>query len=311
MNVLVTGGAGFIGSHIADALLAAGHRVVVVDNLHTGHREQVPAGARFIEADITDQKRMAQIFADEGIEAITHQAARANVRESMADPLTYANVNVLGSLILLELARAHNCRKFVFASTGGAVYGEGYAPGEQRLPFTERSWPQPKDNYGANKLSFEYHLDLYHQNYGLPYIALRYPNVYGPRQDSRGEAGVVAIFVGAMLEGKPTRITGDGKQTRDFTFVGDIARANRLALESGQVGIYNVGSGVPTDINTIHTMLAEFTGYDSAVDYVPQPVGEVRATYLDSSKAARDLGWHAQVSLDEGLQRTVDWMRGS
>lgn len=311
MNVLVTGGAGFIGSHVADALLAAGHRVVVVDNLHTGHREQVPADALFYEADITDRPRMAQIFADEGIEAVAHQAARANVRESMADPLTYANVNVLGSLTLLELARAHNCRKFVFASTGGAVYGEGYAPGEQRLPFTERSWPQPKDNYGANKLSFEYHLDLYHQNYGLPYIALRYPNVYGPRQDSRGEAGVIAIFVGAMLADKPTRVTGDGKQTRDFTYVGDIARANRLAIESDKVGIYNVGSGVPTDIGTIHSMLTEFTGYTRGVEYVPQPVGEVRATYLDSGKAARDLGWRAQVSLDEGLQRTVAWMRGS
>lgn len=310
MNVLVTGGAGFIGSHVADELIAAGHRVIVVDNLHTGHREQVPAGAVFYEADITDEARMAQIFADEGIEAVAHQAALANVRESMSKPLTYANVNVLGSLILLEQARAHNCRKFVFASTGGAVYGEGYVPGEQRLPFHERSWPQPKDNYGANKLSVEYHLDLYHQNYGLPYIALRYPNVYGPRQDSRGEAGVIAIFVGAMLEDQPTRITGDGRQTRDFTYVGDIARANRLALESDRVGIYNVGSGIPTDIVTIHAMLTEYTGYTRSPEYVPQPVGEVRATYLDSTKAARELGWHAQVSLEEGLRRTVAWMRG-
>lgn len=311
MNVLVTGGAGFIGSHVTDALLAAGHRVVVVDNLHTGHREQVPADARFYQADITDKAQMARIFADEGIEAIAHQAALANVRESMTDPLAYAKVNVLGSLLLLDLARVHNCRKFVFASTGGATYGEGDVPGEQRLPFHERSWPQPKDNYGANKLSFEYHLDLYYQNYGLPYIALRYPNVYGPRQDSRGEAGVIAIFVGAMLEDKPTRITGDGSQRRDFTYVGDIARANRLALESDKVGIYNVGSGVPTNIATIHAMLTEFTGYTRKAEYVPQPVGEVRATYLDSSKAARDLGWRPEVSLDEGLQRTVAWMRGS
>ncbi len=310
MKVLVTGGAGFIGSHVADTLLAAGHRVVVVDSLHTGHREQVPAGATFYQADITDAAAMARIFAEEGIEAVTHQAARANVRESMTDPLTYAQVNVLGSLILLELAHDHQCRKFVFASTGGATYGEGDVPGEQRLPFTERSWPQPKDNYGANKLSFEYHLDLYHQNYGLPYIALRYPNVYGPRQDSRGEAGVIAIFAGAMLADKPTRITGDGKQKRDFTYVGDIARANRLALESDHVGIYNVGSGVPTDIATIHALLTKFTGYARSAEYVPQPVGEVRATYLDSSKAKRDLGWSAQVSLADGLQQTVAWMRG-
>jgi UDP-glucose 4-epimerase len=309
MNVLVTGGAGFIGSHVADTLLAAGHRVVVVDNLHTGHRGQVPGAAVFYEADITDAAAMAAIFADEGIEAVAHQAALANVRESMAEPLTYARVNVLGSLLLLDLARRHGCRKFVFASTGGAVYGEGYAPGEQRLPFHEKSWPQPKDNYGANKLSVEYHVDLYFQNYGLPYVVLRYPNVYGPRQDSKGEAGVVAIFAGAMLEGAATRISGDGKQTRDFAYVGDIARANRLALESDRVGIYNVGTGVPTDVNTVHATLAQVTGYTLPPTYVPQPVGEVRATYLDSSKAARELGWQAEVSLAEGLARTAEWIR--
>jgi UDP-glucose 4-epimerase len=312
MNVLVTGGAGFIGSHVADELLRAGHRVVIVDNLRTGHRHNVPIGATFYEADICDQAKMAEIFANEGIEALSHQAARANVRESMADPVGYAETNILGSLVLAELARKHNCRKFVFASTGGATYGEGYSEsGPPKLPFTEQSWPQPKDNYGANKLSFEYHLDLYHANYGLPYVALRYPNVYGPRQDSKGEAGVVAIFAGAMLAGQPTKITGDGKQIRDFTYVGDIARANRLALEGDAVGIINVGTGVPTDINTIHETLTEITAYPLKPEYIPRPVGEVRATYLDSSKARQALGWEAKTSLFDGLKNVVDWLQSN
>lgn len=309
MNVLVTGGAGFIGSHVAEELMRAGHRVVIVDNLHTGHRHNIPVGATFYEADIADRAQLAEIFRREQIEAISHQAARANVRESMADPLAYAQANVIGTLVLLELAREFQCRKVVFASTGGAVYGEGYSETEQKLPFTESSWPQPKDNYGANKLSMEYHLDLYHANYGLKYVALRYPNVYGPRQDSKGEAGVVAIFAGAMLDGKPTKITGDGKQQRDFAFVKDIARANRLALESDAVGIFNVGTGVPTDINTVHEILTEITAYGLKPEYIPRPVGEVYATYLDSSKAKQELGWEPTVSLFDGLQQVIDWMR--
>jgi len=309
MNVLVTGGAGFIGSHIADTLLAAGHRVVVVDNLHTGHKENVPQGATFYEVDICDRAALAEVFAKEQIQTISHQAARANVRESMNDPVAYAKVNVLGSLNLLELARQSNCRKIVFASTGGAVYGEGYSEQGNKLPFTEQSWPQPKDNYGANKLSMEYHLDLYHANYGMQYVALRYPNVYGPRQDSKGEAGVVAIFAGAMLEGKPTKITGDGKQIRDFTFVGDVARANLLALESSAVGIFNVGTGVPTDVNRVHATLTEIIGYPREAEYIPRPMGEVLATYLDSSKAQSVLGWEPKVSLHAGLRQVVEWMQ--
>jgi UDP-glucose 4-epimerase len=309
MNVLVTGGAGFIGSHIADILLKAGHRVVIVDNLHTGDRTNVPAGAAFYEADIVDQARLDKIFSDEQIEAISHQAALANVRESMSDPIEYARVNVIGSLVLLELARKYKCRKIVFASTGGAVYGEGYSPDDSVLPFTEASKAQPKDNYGTNKLSVEYHLDLYHKNYELPYVALRYPNVYGPRQNSKGEAGVIAIFAAAMLAGEPTRISGDGEQTRDFTYVGDIARANLLALNSDKVGIYNVGTGVPTSINSVHEHLTEITHYNQEPSHTPRPLGEVVSTYLDSSKAKRDLSWEAEVALQEGLRRTVEWFR--
>jgi len=309
MKVLVTGGAGFIGSHVADGLLAAGHQVAILDNLHTGKRTNVPAGATFHQADLRDQPRLAEIFAAERPDAISHQAALANVRESMSDPATYAQVNVVGTLHLLELARAHGVKKIVFASTGGATYGEGYSPDNSKLPFTEESKAQPKDNYGANKLSCEYHLDLYQQNYGLQYVALRYPNVYGPRQDSKGEAGVIAIFAGAMLHNQPTKITGDGKQTRDFCFVGDIARANRLALESEATGIINVGTGIPTDINRVHQVLAAVTGYTQTPSYVPRPAGEVLATYLNSAKAKRVLGWEAEISLEEGLARTVAWVR--
>ncbi len=309
MNVLVTGGAGFIGSHVADELLAAGHRVVIVDDLNTGHRYNVPEGATFYEADICDAPKMAEIFENERIEAISHQAARANVRASMADPITYARTNVLGTLVLLELAYKHKCHKIVFASTGGAVYGEGYSEDGSKLPFTETTWPQPKDNYGANKLSMEFHLDLYHANYGLKYTILRYPNVYGPRQDSKGEAGVIAIFAGAMLAGKQIKINGDGKQQRDFCYVGDVARANRLALESDVIGIFNVGTGIPTDINTIVNTLREVVGYPQEAEHLPAAVGEVRATYLDSSKIKAALGWQAEVPLREGITRTVDWMR--
>jgi UDP-glucose 4-epimerase len=309
MNVLVTGGAGFIGSHVAETLLNAGHRVVVVDNLHTGNRANLPAGATFYEADILDRASLDSLFANEQIEAISHQAALANVRESMSDPLEYARVNLMGSLTLLELARKYHLRKIVFASTGGAVYGEGASPDNSLLPFTEESKAQPKDNYGTNKLSVEYHLDLYYKNYNLPYVALRYPNVYGPRQNSKGEAGVIAIFTDAMLNNQPTRITGDGEQTRDFAYVGDIARANLLALTSDKVGIYNVGTGVPTSIYTVHDYLTEITHYNQTPTYIERPVGEVLSTYLNSSKSERDLGWQAQVSLEEGLRRTVEWFR--
>jgi UDP-glucose 4-epimerase len=309
MNVLVTGGAGFIGSHVAETLLNAGHRVVVVDNLHTGNRANIPTGATFYEADILDRASLDTLFTNEQIEAISHQAALANVRESMSDPLEYARVNLMGSLTLLELARKYHLRKIVFASTGGAVYGEGASPDNSLLPFTEESKAQPKDNYGTNKLSVEYHLDLYYKNYNLPYVALRYPNVYGPRQNSKGEAGVIAIFTDAMLNNQQTRITGDGEQTRDFAYVGDIARANLLALTSDKVGIYNVGTGVPTSINTVHDYLTEITHYNQTPTYIERPVGEVLSTYLNSSKSERDLGWQAQVSLEEGLRRTVEWFR--
>ncbi|MXX27264.1 MAG: NAD-dependent epimerase/dehydratase family protein [Caldilineaceae bacterium SB0668_bin_21] len=324
MRILVTGGAGFIGSHIVHWLRKAGCEVVVADNLRTGQRANLPDDVPFYEVDIRDQAGLANLFAAERPQAVVHQAAMANVRESMEDPITYAEVNIIGTLHLLELVKDYDCSKFIFASTGGAVYGEGRLPNESAvegdeearlapspptLPFTEDSPPQPMDNYGANKLSCEHYIELYHQNYGLPYVILRYANVYGPRQDVKGEAGVVAIFSGAMLADQATFITGDGGQQRDFVYVDDVARANILALNGDLTGTYNVGTGLPTNINTLYRLLADLTGYGRKPAYRPRPAGEVRATWLDCSKAGKELGWEAEIDLREGLRRTVEWAR--
>jgi UDP-glucose 4-epimerase len=302
-TILVTGGAGFIGSHIVDALIAAGHSVAVVDNLHTGKLTNVHPAARFYQADIRDAEELARIFAAEKPAVVYHEAALADVRASVREPAVYAEVNVIGTLNVLEAARAGAARKVIFASTGGAVYGE---PAE--LPASETCPPRPLDPYGASKLAGEAYLYTYRHNFGLDYCALRYANVYGPRQDPEGEAGVVAIFAGAMLRGRPAIINGDGRQQRDFIYVGDIARANLLALEHGS-GVYNLGSGVATDINTIYDELAAATGYAAPAQHGPAKLGEVRNIYLDAGRARRELGWEPAVSLREGLQRTVAFFR--
>jgi len=321
VKILVTGAAGFIGSHVVHWLQHAGHETVLLDNLQTGKRANLPADAPFYEVDLRDQAGLAELFAVERPQAIVHQAALANVRESMKDPITYAEVNIIGTLHLLELAKEYGCCKFVFASTGGAVYGEGddrseseredgeTDPGPSTPPFTEKSPAMPMDNYGANKLSCEHYIQLYSQNYGLPYVILRYANVYGPRQNIKGEAGVVAIFAGAMLADQPTHITGDGAQVRDFVYVEDVARANVLAVATDADGVYNLGTGQPTEINTIYRLLSELTGYRRRPDYLPRPAGEVRATWLDSTKAGQELGWEAEIDLRDGLRQTVEWVR--
>lgn len=303
-KVLVTGGAGFIGSHVVDALLQAGHEVAVVDNLRTGKRENVNPAARLYEVDIRDVEALEEVFSAERPQVICHQAALANVRESLQKPGEYAEVNIIGSIHLLELARKYECERFIYASTGGACYGE-----PEFLPVTEDHPINPLDPYGASKHAVEHYLFLYRHNYGLPYVILRYPNVYGPRQDPLGEAGVVAIFTGLMLAGKTPTINGTGKQQRDFVYVTDIARANVLALDRGE-GIYNIGSGVPTDVNTIFAELKAATGYQGEANYGPPKQGEVFRIYLDASKAKAELGWEPQVSLKEGLERTVAFFRG-
>lgn len=303
MRTLVTGGAGFIGSHIVDVLIEAGHEVAIVDNLHTGRLANVHPKATLYNVDIRDVDGLAEVFDRVRPEAISHQAALADVRGSLLDPASYAEVNIIGSIRLLELAHRYGVRKVVYASTGGAVYGE-----PEYLPVTEAHPVNPLDPYGASKHAVEHYLFLYHHNYGMEWVALRYPNVYGPRQDVFGEAGVVAIFAGRMLASQTCTIYGDGWQQRDFVYVGDIARANLAATERGS-GIYNIGSGIPTDINAIFALLKAASGYAQEAVYGPAKLGEVRRTYLDATRARTDLGWVPTVDLATGLQRTVDSLR--
>ena len=242
MRILVTGGAGFIGSHIVDACVAAGHAVTVIDDLSTGHRANVNPGARFLEMDVRSPDVDA-LFRESGFDVVSHQAARADVRGSMKDPYVYASVNIEGGINLLEAARRHGVRKIVYSSTGGCVYGDlQYFPADEQHPI------RPRDPYGASKAGFELYLPVYQMNYGLTYTILRYPNVYGPRQDPFGEAGVVSIFIGQMLQGKAPIINGDGEQSRDYVFVGDVVRANMLVLENGDNEVYNLGWGRGTTV---------------------------------------------------------------
>jgi len=304
MKILVTGGAGFIGSNIVDTFVAAGHDVAVVDDLSTGHGEFVNPAARFYQTDIRDQVALEQVFAVERPEVVCHQAARANLREAMDKPVLYAEVNVIGSLVILECCRKYGVQKIIYASTGGAVYGE-----PQYLPTDEDHPINPLDPYGASKHHVEHYLALYRANYGLEFTTLRYPNVYGPRQDPYGEAGVVAIFAQRMLSGAPAIINGSGEQERDFVYVGDIAEANRLALTRGDDRVYNIGSGIGTNINTIFARLRAITGYDRQEIHGPPKLGEVFKIYLNAERAQRELGWEARVDLDEGLRRTVEWFK--
>ena len=303
MKILVTGGAGFIGSHVVDAYLEQGHDVLVVDDLSTGKRENVNPKARLHALDIRD-KKLAEVFAAERPDVINHQAAKANLRESMDKPGLYADINILGSLHLLELSRKHNVKKFIFASTGGAIYGE-----PEYLPADEMHPVNPLDPYGASKAAFEHYLPVYQANYSIPFTILRYANVYGPRQDPYGEAGVVAIFTVKMLHGEQAIINGSGEQERDFAYVGDVARANLLALDRGDGGFYNIGTGAGTSINDIFSRLKSSTGYEKPDVHGPAKAGEVFKIYLQADRARRELGWQPTTSLEEGLHRTVEYFR--
>ncbi len=304
MRILVTGGAGFIGSNIADAMLAEGHEVAVLDDLSTGRERNLNSNAKFYRADIRDNAAVAKIFDEFKPEMISHQAAKADVRDSMQHPQLYAEVNIVGTLNLLENARRVGTQKVIYAGTGGATYGE-----TKSLPVKEDHPVNPLDPYGASKHHVEHYLFLYNYNYGLKYTTLRYPNVYGPRQNPFGEAGVIAIFAYKMMNGETPTINGDGTKERDFCFVGDVARANVLSLTKGDNEIYNIGSGVGTSINTLYEKLQNATGFHKPVNYAPDKPGEVYKIYLDASKAKRELGWEATVGLDEGLQRTVASLR--
>jgi len=304
MKVLVTGGAGFIGSHVVDAFIGAGYEVVVVDDLSTGRRENLNPAATLYRVDIRDEVALAEVFASERPDYVSHQAARAQVRESMEKPVLYAEVNVIGSLNVLQLCRQYGVRKIVYASTGGAVYGE-----PEYLPADENHPVNPLDPYGASKHHVEHYLYLYRANWGLSYSVLRYPNVYGPRQDPYGEAGVVAIFARQMLTGGQPVINGSGEQERDLVYVGDIARANVMAISRGDGEIFNLGCGVGTSINEIFRLLKAATGYAGEETHGPAKAGEVFKIYLDAGKAHLELGWRARVSLEEGLAETVDYFK--
>lgn len=298
-TVLVTGGAGFIGSHVVDAFLDEGFEVAIVDNLQTGARINVNPKARFYQADIRDGDALERIFAREKPTVVAHQAALADVRHSLQYPDWYAEVNIVGTIRLLEAARRHGVRKVTFASTGGAIYGDADC-----IPTTEDADAHPLDPYGVSKLACEHYLFSYHHNYGLNYCALRYGNVYGPRQNSRGEAGVVAIFTSRMLAGEQAVIYGDGLQTRDFVFVGDVARANVMAAMNG-CGLYNIGTSVSTNINTVFRELARITDYALPEAHAGAKPGEVQVSCLDPSKAKSELRWEPRVLLADGLAKTV------
>jgi UDP-glucose 4-epimerase len=303
MRILVTGGAGFIGSHIVDACVAAGHEVTVIDDLSTGHRHNVNPKADFLPIDIRSGK-IDGLFRERKFEVVSHQAARGNVRGSMEDPWVYADVNVWGGVNLLEACRRHGTRKIVYSSTGGCVYGElQYFPADEKHPI------RPRDPYGASKASFELYLPVYQMNYGLNYTILRYPNVYGPRQDPFGEAGVVSIFTGQMLLGKGTTINGDGEQSRDYVFVADVVAANILALTGGDDDVFNLGWGKGTTVNEIFHALKALTGYALPEHHGPAKLGEVRRNDLDSSKIRAALGWKPTIGIEEGMRRTVEFFR--
>ena len=306
MKVLVSGGAGFIGSHVVDLFVQNGFEAVIVDDLSTGRASNLNPAAKFYQLDIRSPK-LAEMFEMERPDFVSHHAAQIDVRRSVAEPLFDAEVNILGSINLIECARRYQVKRFVYVSTGGAVYGE-----PEYLPCDEAHPINPICQYGASKHTVEHYLYMYQANYGLNYMILRYPNVYGPRQDPRGEAGVVAIFTGQMLTDKPVVINGDGEQQRDFVYVGDCAQANLLAVASGNgSGIYNLGTGRGTSVNEIFATLQKVTGYKRSPVHGPAKLGETRRIYLDAGKARQQLGWTPTVGLEEGLERSVAYFKTS
>ena len=304
-KVMVTGGAGFIGSHVVDAMLAEGYEVVVVDNLESGGRENVQPDVTLAEIDLRDPG-LAQIFQEHQPRYVCHLAAQASITKSIRGPLVDADANIIGSLNVLEGCRKNGVEKILFSSSGGAMYGEPID-----LPCDESHPVQPLSPYGAAKAAVELYLPIYRKLYGLKYSALRYANVYGPRQNPAGEAGVVAIFAGRMLNEEPVFINGSGEQERDFVYVEDIARANVMALTSDDDDAFNLGSGVGTSVNEICDRLCSMTGYAQAPEHRPAAEGEVFKIVLNTERACKVLGWEARVSLEEGLSRTVESLRES
>ena len=299
MRAIVTGGAGFIGSHVADALVARGDDVVVLDNLSTGRRENVAGAARLVEADLAEA---GEAFDDARPEVCFHLAAQADVRVSVERPGFDAEVNLLGTISVLEAARRHGTQ-VVFSSTGGAIYGECEEPADEDSPR------RPLAPYGASKLSGEEYLATYNRLHGTNHVALRYGNVFGPRQDPHGEAGVVAIFFGRLARGEPLRIFGDGRQTRDYVYVDDVVAATLAA--HGHAGVFNVGTGIETSVLELADACARVAGASVPLEHAPARPGELQRSVLDPTRTKRELGFRADTSLDDGLAATWDFVLAS
>lgn len=305
MKILVTGGAGFIGSNIVDALIEKGHDVVVVDNLYMGRLKNLNPAAKFYLLNL-QAPEIAKMFELEKFDVVYHEAAQMDVRRSVENPVFDASVNVLGTLNILQNAVKTGVKKVIFASTGGAVYGEqDYFPADEEHPT------RPVSPYGITKLTVEKYLFFYKLTYGLQHVILRYANVYGPRQNPFGEAGVVAIFIEKMLTGQQPIINGDGKQTRDFVYVGDVVRANILALDYPKSDTFNVGTGKETDVNTIFRELNKIVGKNLPEKHGPAKEGEQQRSVIDYLKIKKALGWKPLVSLEEGLRKTVEYFKAN
>ena len=299
MKILVTGGAGFIGSHVVDAYVEAGHDVAVVDDLSSGSKANVNAKAAFYEMDIRSDG-LAEVFAAVNPDVVGHFAAQMNVTHSVSNPQFDADVNVVGSINMLENCVKHKVKKVIYASTGGAIYGN-----PDQLPASEDYPADPLSPYGVSKFCVERYLRLYFKLYGLNYTVLRFPNVYGPRQNPHGEAGVCAIFIDLMRAGKTPVLYGEGTPLRDYVYVGDIARGNVLALDRADGEIINLGSGKGTSVLEIYRGLKELMKFEGDAELKPLRNGEVQEVYTTGDKAAAVLGWRPEVSVEEGLARTV------
>lgn len=304
MKIAVTGGAGFIGSHITDAYIAAGHEVVIIDNFSSGREENVNPAAKVVKMDITDPK-ITKLFAEEKFDILNHHAAQMDVRKSVADPQFDATVNILGGLNLYEAARqSGSVKKIIFASTGGAIYGE-----QRYFPADEKHPKRPMSPYGVSKLSNEKYLTFYKNVYGIEHVIFRYTNVYGPRQNPHGEAGVIAIFTEKMLDGEQPVINGDGTQTRDYVYVSDVVQASMLALRDEAFGIFNVATGVETSVNTLFQILRMRTGSKCKQTHIPAKAGEQKRSVCTAKKLEDVLGWHRHYDIERGLAETVDWFK--
>jgi UDP-glucose 4-epimerase len=302
-RILVTGGAGFIGSHIVDAYIQRGYEVDIIDNLSTGSLNNVNKKAELFKIDILDEE-IGKIFKERRYEIVSHHAAQMNVRVSVEKPIFDVQNNIIGTVNILNNCVKNGVKYFIFASTGGAIYGE-----QNNYPTDETHSTNPDSPYGISKLTGEKFLNYFFKSYGLQYVALRYANVYGPRQNPYGEAGVVAIFSKKMLNGEKVVIFGDGKQTRDFVFVEDVVRANLIVLENRPVGCYNISTGIETNINDIFREIANLTEYELPPQYEPPRKGEQRRSVLDYSKAKKVFGWKPEINLKSGLEKTVEYFK--